>query len=86
MSEDGGGPTPSQVRAGRGLLDMTQNELAAAAGVARLVVVNYEARITAPRRSTLERLRAAFLERGVTFVNGPQAVGVMMLVNPDPPT
>ena len=64
--------TPAQCRAGRALLDMTQPDLALAAGLGLSTVVDFER----SRRIVSEEARAAFqmaLETaGIEFTNGQQ--------------
>jgi len=58
------------VEAARGLLKITQAELAAAAGVHEETVRRFEAGENTPRPSKLEAIRAALERRGIEFTNG----------------
>lgn len=62
--------TVKHVTAARGLLEMTQAELAEAAGVAKQTIVNLEAGRHHPQQSTLDAIQTAFERRGVEFLNG----------------
>jgi len=61
--------TSSQCRAARGLLDITQAELAAKAGVSLRTVISFEAGEGKPIRATLEVIRRAFEAEGVVFID-----------------
>jgi predicted transcriptional regulator len=71
--------TPAQCRAGRGLVDWSQADLAQHAGVGIVTIRQLEAGIHAPRRATLDVVRRAFEKAGVEFIdeNGG-GVGVRM--------
>lgn len=69
--------TPGQCRAARGLLNWTQNELAAAAEVDEATVRNFEDERSAPQTATLLRIRDALEGGGVEFTNGRE-LGVKM--------
>ncbi len=58
------------VAAARELLRMTQDDLAQAAGVSRLSVVNFENNKTISRPSTVAKLQDALVRRGIEFTNG----------------
>ena len=60
--------TPAQCRAARGLIDLSQMELAARAGVGIVTIRQLEAGIHAPRRSTLDVVRRALEAAGVEFI------------------
>jgi transcriptional regulator with XRE-family HTH domain len=60
--------TPAQCRAARGLLDWTQQELAARAGVGIVTVRQVEAGTTEPRRATIDVIRRALTSAGVEFI------------------
>ena len=61
--------TSAQCRAGRGLLDWTQQYLADRAGVGIVTVRQVEAGLNEPRRSTLEVIRRALEAGGVEFID-----------------
>jgi transcriptional regulator with XRE-family HTH domain len=62
--------TPRQIRAARGLLDWSQQQLADVAGVARVSIKNIETGATAPRKDTMEAVARAFTDHGVEFLPG----------------
>jgi transcriptional regulator with XRE-family HTH domain len=61
--------SPSQCRAARGLLDITQAELAEKAGVSLRTVISFEASERSPIRATLDVIRRAFETEGVEFID-----------------
>lgn len=67
--------TPAQCRAGRALVELGQNELAAAASVSRGVVIDFEKGRRVPGTNNLAAIRAALEAAGVLFIdqngNGP---------------
>lgn len=66
-------PSPLQVRAARVLLDnMSQSELAAAAGISIQALSMFENAQTAPHSSTVDKIRDALERRGIIFTNGDQ--------------
>ena len=73
--------TPAQCRAARGLLDWTQDELAAAAAVSVVTVRNFEKGRSSPQRATLEVVRRALEAAGVELTNGGQP-GVRLKAKP----
>jgi transcriptional regulator with XRE-family HTH domain len=69
--------TPAQCRAARGLLNWTQDELAAAAEVDEATIRDFENGRSAPQDATLVMMRGALEGGGVEFTNGRQP-GVKM--------
>ena len=61
--------TSRHVAAARGLLQMTQAELAAAAGVHENTIRRFEANTHIPRPSRLNAIRDALERRGILFLN-----------------
>jgi transcriptional regulator with XRE-family HTH domain len=61
--------TPAQCRAGRGLLDWSQQELAKKAGVGVVTVRQLEAGVHEPRRATLDVVRRCFEAAGIEFID-----------------
>ncbi|WP_415444495.1 helix-turn-helix domain-containing protein [Acetobacter orientalis] len=59
---------PSQIRAARGLLDWTRDQLVMASGVPKSTLVRAETEATTPRQSTLTALRTALEAAGVEFI------------------
>lgn len=61
-----------QIVAARGLLEMTQEELAQAVGVTVTALSRIESGKAMPRSSTLEKIRQALENRGIEFTNGTE--------------
>jgi len=61
---------PAHSRAARGLLDITQEQLAAAAGVDAETIRRFERGDQRPYQSTLAKIREALERRGIEFTNG----------------
>lgn len=59
---------PSQIRAARGLLDWTRDQLVMASGVPKSTLVRAETEATTPRQSTLSAIRTALEAAGVEFI------------------
>jgi transcriptional regulator with XRE-family HTH domain len=57
-------------RAARGLLDITQEQLAAAAGVDVETIRRFERGDQRPYQTTLAKIREALERRGIEFTNG----------------
>lgn len=72
--------TPAHVRAARGLLKMTQAELAKYSGVSEVTIRKFENNQVRPTEDTLMRLQTVFEERRVRFFNGGEpGVRLVML-------
>jgi DNA-binding XRE family transcriptional regulator len=59
--------TPEQCRAGRALVDMSQQELAEAAEVAKVTIISFEKGRRNPYKRTLDAMQRALEARGVQF-------------------
>lgn len=70
--------TAAQLRAARALINMTQDDLAAAAGVATKTIATFEAEGRAPRGATVEKLQAALETAGVVFIETDNGAGVIL--------
>lgn len=69
--------TASQCRAGRALIDWTEDQLAEAARVSVRTVSDFEHERNVPPMTSLQAIEAALLGAGVTLVKGGKAgVGV----------
>jgi transcriptional regulator with XRE-family HTH domain len=62
--------TPAQIRAARGLLGWSQEQLGQASGVSRQSIDNLEHERTDARPRTFDAVQAAFEKAGVEFTNG----------------
>src|SRR5450759_1261373 len=60
--------TPMQVRAARGLLDWSRDQLATASSVPKRTLVRFEGADGAARPSTLAAIRAALEAAGIEFI------------------
>jgi DNA-binding XRE family transcriptional regulator len=68
---------PSQCRAARALIDITQGRLAELSGVSKRTIAHFEAGERSPIPANLAALRQALEGSGVEFTNGDQP-GVRM--------
>ena len=62
--------TPSQIRGARAMLNLTQAELAARAGISTTGLNNIERGASDPKASTLSAIQRVLEEAGVEFTNG----------------
>ena len=67
--------SPDLCRAARNLLDLSQLDLAEAAGVGRSTVSDYERGARRPTSANLTVLRASLEAAGVTFIEADEAAG-----------
>lgn len=63
--------TIEQIKAARGLLDWTQEDLANFAKLSKAAINNLERRIVTPRMETLKVIEQTFSDAGVEFTEGP---------------
>jgi transcriptional regulator with XRE-family HTH domain len=71
--------SPEQCKAARVWLDMTQDDLAKASGVALSTIRDFESRERIPVRANIETLGRTLEAAGATFLfDGDQATGVMV--------
>ena len=59
-----------QITAARGLLGMSQSQLADAAGVSEQTIIRFEKEQHEPRPETMEAIRVVMESRGIEFING----------------
>ena len=64
--------TPSQIRGARAMLNLTQAELAARAGISTTGLNNIERGVSDPKASTLSAIQRVLEEAGVEFTNGTE--------------
>ncbi len=68
--------TPAQIRAARALLNLSQDQLAEASGLARQSIKNIERGVTDPRLSTAMTIKTTLEKAGVQFLEpSDSAVG-----------
>jgi predicted transcriptional regulator len=72
---------PSQCRAARALLGITQVELAKRAGIRVLVLRRFETGRTDPRASTRDRIERALIDSGIELIED-DVVGVQLRARP----
>ncbi len=60
--------TSAQCRAARGLVNLTQQDLADASRVSKRTIVSFESDTSAPNPATLEAVRRALEAAGVEFI------------------
>ena len=67
--------TASQCRAGRALIEWTEDQLAEAARVSVRTIADFEHERTVPPMTSLQAIEAALLGAGVALVDGGKAAG-----------
>ena len=78
--------SPAQCRAARALLDWSQDDLAAAASVAKKTIADQERGSRRPYDRTLDALQAAFESAGAEFIpEDGKGVGVRLTKPEQPP-
>lgn len=76
----------AQIRAARALLDISQSELAAAAGITRVTLTTLETGRRVSYDATMQSVVDALRTRGILFVNDDSGVGVVLGQQmPEPP-
>ncbi|MGO4869021.1 MAG: helix-turn-helix domain-containing protein [Roseiarcus sp.] len=68
--------TPEQCRSARAWLDLSQDELAAAAHVSQSTVRDFEKGRRVPIANNLEAMKAVLEAKGIAFVSGDNALGI----------
>lgn len=66
-----------QIAAARELLGFSQTDLAAAVGVSRQTIANFEQGVSQPYARTVETIRHELERRGIEFTNG-SGIGVRL--------
>lgn len=59
---------PAQIRAGRALIGLTQDDLASASGLPKRTIARIELAKVSPRQSTIDAIRTALEAAGVEFI------------------
>lgn len=59
---------PAQIRAGRALIGLTQDDLASASGLPKRTIARIELAEVTPRQSTLSAIRSALETAGIEFI------------------
>ena len=62
--------TVEQIKAARGLLEWSQDDLADAAILSRPAINNLERRVSKPHTNTIERIQKALEKAGIEFIDG----------------
>jgi transcriptional regulator with XRE-family HTH domain len=73
--------TVAHLRAARGLLNWSLDELADRAGITRATIHNWESGRHSPMAATRDKIRDAFEREGVMFLNGGNP-GVRLIRDP----
>lgn len=63
---------PEHIRSARGLLNITQSDLATAAGVSPTTIRNFENETAEPSEDTILRITMALEQLGIEFLNSGQ--------------
>jgi transcriptional regulator with XRE-family HTH domain len=76
-----------QIRAARGWLNLSQDDLARRSGVAKRTIARIEQDVSVPYDRTLRDLQSCLEEMGIEFLfEGAKGVGVRLRSDPDPPS
>lgn len=59
---------PAQIRAGRALVGLTQDDLASASGLPKRTIARIELAEVSPRQSTIDAIRTALEAAGIEFI------------------
>ena len=70
--------TPGQCRAARALLDITQPELAEAAGLGLSTIVDFEKSRRDVSRAAVHAMQRALEKAGIQFIRGNGGLGVQL--------
>lgn len=66
-----------QIRAARGWLGLSQDDLARLSGVAKRTIARFEKDLSVPYERTLRDLQSCLEEKGIEFLfDGPTGVGI----------